>query len=181
MGIFDIFRSKKKLDAPWSKYYTKENLEVHLPDISMYEQVRLSYIKYPSNTAIQYMGRKFDYASVIEKIDTLANGFASMGIRKGDIITILLPNIPECLLCLYALNKLGAIANMTHPLSAQEEIKETLLSTNSKFLVIYDAQYSKIKSFIKEIDMKKVIFFSTSNSLVCVKSIVYDFSQRNKF
>ena len=181
MRLFDIFRSKKKLSAPWSKYYTKEDLNVHIPDISMYEQVRLSSIKYPSNTAIQYMGRKFNYTNIMGKIDNLANGFASMGIRKGDIVTILLPNVPECLLCLYALNKLGALANMTHPLSAEEEIKQTLESTNSRFLIIYDAQYSKIKNFIKDLNMKKVIFVSPSNSLGCIKGFLYDFSQRSKF
>ena len=78
----------------------------------------------------------------------------------------MLPNIPEALISLYALNKLGAIANMTHPLSAEEEIKQTIESTKSKYLIIYDARYEKIKNFIKKSKVKKVIFCLARLSLL---------------
>ena len=181
MSIFDIFRRKKKLDAPWAKYYTEEDLSYTIPNISMYEQVRISTKNYPKNVAIQYMGRKINYQTLLKKIDIAAKGFNKLGIKKGDIVTILLPNIPEALISLYALNKLGAIANMTHPLSAEEEIRETLLSTDSKYLIIYDARYDKIKDFIKTIGMKKVIFVSPGNSLNIIKGTIYDLSQIFKF
>ena len=181
MSIFDVFRTKKKIDAPWSKYYAKEDLEYKIPNISIYEQVRLSTKKYPNNVAIQYMGRKFNYKQFLKKIDICAKGFNDLGIKKGDIVTILLPNVPEALISLYALNKIGAIANMTHPLSAEEEIKETLISTESKYLIIYDAQYSKIKDFIKNLNMKKVIFVSPGDSLDIFKNIFFDLSQLTKF
>ena len=42
MNIFNIFRKKQKIPAPWAKYYTKEDLNYQIPDISIYEQVRLS-------------------------------------------------------------------------------------------------------------------------------------------
>lgn len=181
MSIFDIFRKKKKLDAPWSKYYTKQEMDYKIPNISMYDQVVLSTIRYPKNVAIQYMGKKINYKKFLKKIDICAKGFNSLGIKKGDIVTILLPNVPEALIGLYALNKLGAIANMTHPLSAEEEIKETILSTKSKYLIIYDAQYDKIKNFINSVGIKKVIFVSPGDSLNMLKNFIYDLSQLNKF
>ena len=118
----------------------------------MYDQVYDSFIKYPRNIAIKYMGEKFNYKNIVTKIDNMAKYFNYIGIKKGDIVTIMLPNIPEVLISLYALNKIGAIANMTHPLSAPEEIKETLNSTLSKYLIIYDARYSKIEKFISIIN-----------------------------
>lgn len=181
MSIFDIFRKKKKIDAPWEKYYTKEQLNYNVPDISIYEQVLNSYKKYPDNVAIKYLGKKITYKNFIKKIDIAAKGFKSLGINHGDIVTILLPNVPESLISLYALNKLGAIANMTHPLSSEEEIKQTLTSTNSKYLIIYDARYSKIEGFIKDLGMKKVIFVSPGDSLNIFKNTFYDISQLFKF
>lgn len=181
MSIFDIFTKKRKLDAPWAKYYTKEDLKYKIPNISMYDQVVNSAIKYPNNVAVQYMGKKINYTNFVKKINICAAGFQNLGIKKGDIVTILLPNIPESLISLYALNKLGAIANMTHPLSAEEEIKETLNSTKSKYLIIYDARYSKIEKFIKETKVKKVIFVSPGDSLNIIKSIIFDLSQLTKF
>lgn len=181
MFIFDIFRKKKKIDQPWAKYYTKEDLNYQIPNISIYQQVKDSSEKYPDNVAIQYLGKKIAYKKFIEDIDDMANGFYSIGIRKGDIVTILLPNIPEALISLYALNKIGAIANMTHPLSAEEEIKETLLSTNSKYLIIYDARYEKIEPFIDSIDINDVIFVSPGDSLGIFKRTFYNISQYKKF
>lgn len=181
MSIFDLFRKKKKIDAPWEKYYTKDQLNYVVPDISMYDQVLNSYRKYPNNIAVEYLGRKFTYEKFIKKIDIASKGFKDLGIKHGDIVTILLPNVPEALISLYALNKIGAIANMTHPLSSEEEIKQTLVSTNSKYLIIYDARYSKIEGFINELGMKKVIFVSPGDSLNIVKRVIYNISQLNKF
>ena len=181
MFIFDIFKKKKKIDQPWSKYYTEEELDVHIPNISIYQQVKDSSINYPKNVAIQYLGKKIKYNQLIRSIDMAANGFYSLGVRKGDIVTVLLPNIPEALITLYALNKIGAIANMTHPLSAEEEIKETLESTQSKYLIIYDARYDKIEPFIDHIEMEKVIFVSPGDSLGFFKRTFYNLSQLKKF
>ena len=138
----------------------------------MYDQIVNSTKKYPKNIAVQYMGKKINYTNFLKKIDICAKGFHSLGIRQGDIVTILLPNVPESLISLYALNKLGAIANMTHPLSAEEEIRGTLESTKSKYLIIYDAQYDKIQSFIKTSKVKKVIFVSPGDSLNIVKNVI---------
>ena len=181
MSIFSIFRRKKKPVAPWEKYYTKDDLRVKIPDITMYDQVKNSYLKYPNNVAIQYLGKKIKYKDFIKRIDNAAKGFYNFGVRQGDIVTILLPNVPEALIALYALNKIGAIANMTHPLSAEEEIKDTLLSTKSKYLILYDARYSKIENFINDIDIKKVIFVNPSDSLNIIKRIIYKISQFNKY
>ena len=181
MSIFDFFNKKKKLVGPWCKYYTRDDLNYKIPDISMYEQIKNSATNYPFDIAIKYLGRKINYSSFLEKIDIAAKGFKNLGIRKGDIVTILLPNIPEVLICVYALNKIGAVANMTHPLSASEEIKETIISTNSKYLIIYDASYEKIRNYIKNLNMQKVIFVSPGNSLWKIKGLLYDLSQKHKF
>jgi long-chain acyl-CoA synthetase len=181
MSIFDIFTIKRRIPAPWKKYYTKADLKYKIPDITMYDQIVDSAMTYPNNVAVQYMGKKFNYTSFLKKINICAKGFYELGVRKGDIVTILLPNVPEALISLYALNKLGAIANMTHPLSAEEEIKQTLESTRSKFLVIYDAQYDKIKNFIAETNVERVIFVSPGDSLGAFKGLFYDISQLSKF
>jgi len=181
MSIFEIFMKKKRIDAPWSKYYKKEEINYPIPDITMYDEVKLSTKKYPNNIAIKYMGKKINYQKLLKKIDIVARGFNSLGIKKGDIVTILLPNIPETLISLYALNKLGAIANMTHPLSAEEEIKETLIATNSKYLIIYDAKYEKITNFIKNLGIKKIIFVSPGDSLNIIKRNLYKLRELNKF
>lgn len=58
MSIFDIFRRKKEIPAPWSKYYKEDDLNIKIPNISMYEQVKRSAAKYPSYTAYEYFRKR---------------------------------------------------------------------------------------------------------------------------
>ena len=178
MSIFDIFRRKKEIPAPWSKYYKEEDLNIKISNISMYER---SGDKYPNYTAYEYFGRKTNYKTFLKEIDAAAAAFKVMGIKKGDIITLCMPNVPEVLISLYGLNKLGAIANMLHPLSAEEEIKENLLSTKSEYLVMIDMFYHKIEKNIEETKVKKVIFVSASDSMGILMKIGYKLTQGRKF
>ena len=157
MFLFDFFRIRKRIPEPWKKYYKKEDLNIFIPNISMYEQVRRSYKTYPDNIAYEYYGQKVKYKKFIKEIDRAAVCFYNMGVKKGDIVTICLPNIPESLIALYGLNKLGAIANMIHPLSSEEEIKFSLNSTNSKYIIVYEDFYKKVATVKEDTKLKKII------------------------
>lgn len=181
MSIFDLFRIKKKIPAPWSKYYQGSELNFKIPNISMYDQVKISTYRYPNNKAIEYMGKNITYQEFLNKIDRMAVCFSKFGIKKGDIITICLPNVPEALIALYALNKIGAIANMIHPLSAEEEIRLSVESTNTRILIIMDMFYAKIANIIKETSVEKVIITSATDSLNIFMKLGYKIINHGKY
>lgn len=181
MSIFDVFRTKKKIPAPWAKYYTEKELNIKIPDISMYDQVMLSANKYPNLKAIEYQGKCITYTKLMDRIEAAAKAFKKAGVKKGDIVTICLPNIPEALYCLYALNKLGAIANMTHPLSAEEEIKFAINSTNSKILVFMDMFYNKVNPIIDDTCCEKAIVCCATDSLNVFMKIGYALTAGRKY
>lgn len=171
----DIFKGliKKKLSAPWGKYYNDSDMDIKLKNISLYEQIRRTSIKYPNEKAYSYLGKEVKYKKFIKQIDKASISFKVMGIKKGDIVTICMPNTPEAIIAFYALNRIGAIANMLHPLSSEEEIKLSLLNTNSKLLIIIDMNYTKINSIIKSTKVKKVILVSASDSMKPYMKIAY--------
>ena len=173
MSIFDIFRKRKKIPTPWAKYYNDEELDIKIPNISIYKQLSITANRYPNNIAYRYLGRNVSYKKFMKQIDTAAISFKKMEIKKGDVVTICLPNLPEALIAFYALNKLGAIASMIHPLSAEEEIKESVISTKSKYLIILDMFYDKVKNTIKGTKVRNVIFASASNSMSLFLKIGY--------
>ena len=88
-------------------------------------------------TAYTYFGNSVSYKTFMQQIDNAAKAFRSQGIRKGDVVTICMPNTPEAVISFYALNKIGAIASMIHPLSSEQEIKHYLNSTGSVMLVMH--------------------------------------------
>lgn len=181
MFIFDIFKKKKRIPAPWKKYYSSDELNIKIPNITMYDQVRESSLKYDDLVAVEYFGKKIKYRKFIKLIDRACNSFYKMGVRRGDIVTICLPNVPEALISLYALNKIGAIANMIHPLSSEDEIKDSITSTNSKYFIVCDMLYDKINSFIKDTMVKRTIVVSVSYFMPFLLKLGYNITNMFKY
>ena len=181
MNIFSFLRRRKTIPEPWAKYYTKEELNIKIPDISMYDQVKKSAYLYPNYIAYEYMGKKCLYKDFIEEINEWAKVFHSSGVKHGDIVTISLPNIPNVLVVLYALNKMGAIANMVHPLSSEEEILFSLNSTKSKYLVMLNTFYNKIENVIGKSNVDDVIFASAADYMPIYMKLFYNLSQIGKY
>ena len=173
MQIFDFFRIKKKIPAPWEKYYTKEELQFSIPDVTVYEQIKEVSLNHPDFIAINYENVSITYESLLKKIDICALSFKKLGVKKGDIITICLPNIPEVLISFYALNKLGAIGSFIHPLSTALEIKESIEKTKSKYLITLDSFLKKVKEIIDDTKLKKVIVVNPTDSLNILLKVGY--------
>lgn len=172
MSIFDIFRRRKSISSPWEKYYDEEAKNVSIPNTNLYKEILKASENYPNNYAYEYYGKKVKYKSFIKKIDRVALSFKKLNIQKGDVVTICLPNAPEALISLYALNKLGAIASFIHPMSAEEEIIFSVNSTNSSYLIAIDLLKLKIKNILNVTELKKVILVSASDSMnIFMKSI----------
>ena len=181
MSIFDIFRKRKTIPAPWSKYYTDDELNITIPNISLYKQLLNTAERYSNNDSYIYFGKRVKYKTFIKQIDKAALAFKALNVKKGDVVTLCLPNVPEVLICFYALNKIGAIANMVHPLSAEEEIKEAVLSTKSKYLIMLDSFYSKIKDSVGSMKVRNVIFVSPADSMNIGLKLGYKLININKY
>ena len=181
MSIFDIFRKRKEIPKPWSKYYTEEEMDIKIPDISLYKQLKNTANKYPDNYAYRYLGKNVTYEKFIKQIDKAARSFKEMNVKKGDVVTFCMPNIPEVIIGFYALNKIGAIANMVHPLSSEQEIKEAVVSTKSKYIVMVDIFYDKVKNTLKGTQIKNVIYVSPSNSMNLLLKVGYKLINIGKY
>ncbi|MBE6138565.1 MAG: long-chain fatty acid--CoA ligase [Firmicutes bacterium] len=181
MNIFDMFRKRKEIPAPWSKYYRDDELVINIPNISLYKQLLNTSNKYPNNTAYRYFGKNVSFQTFIKQIDKAAISFKKLNVQKGNVVTICLPNLPETLIAFYALNKLGAIANMVHPLSAEEEIKDAVISTKSKYLIMLDQFYIKVKDIVGNTKLKNVIFVSPSDSMNIFMKLGYKLININKY
>lgn len=173
MEFFKFFGFKKKPKAPWKKYYKKEDMDLNIPDISLYNYFEKNAMKYGEMDAIDYYGTKINFKELLEQIDECAKSFYYSGIRPGDVVTICMPNTPEGVIAFFALNKIGAISNMVHPLSSENEIKNTLINTYSIMLVLIDMDYSKIKNIIKDTNVLKVIVVKANNSMPLSTSLGY--------
>ena len=80
---------------------------------TMYQALKEAALDFPHGTAIYYQGRKISYHRFLKEIDQTASKLQyGLGIKPGDVILLSQPNIPDVLILFYAINKIGAIANM---------------------------------------------------------------------
>ncbi len=162
-------------DAKWFKYYGDVPHTIDYPDISMYEIIKRSKEKYASYIAYDFMGKAVSYEKLIEEIDTCAKALLMQGIRMGDTVTICLPNVPQAVVMLYALNKIGAVASMVHPLSAENEIMFYLNESNSRMAITLSQFYDKFEAIKGKTPVEKVIVAKIEEALPAVKGFLYKF------
>ena len=88
--------------------------------------------------ALQYFNTSISYKELLELVKNCAAGLVKLGVKKGDKVTICLPNIPQCVIAVYAVNRIGAVCNLVHPLSTKEEIEYAVNLTKSRFILTFE-------------------------------------------
>ncbi len=137
----------KNMKRPWAKYYSSPELaELEYPEGTLYDALKDTVLKYPKETAVDYMGVRFTYKELDEYIIRCSEALYALGARPGDRITVCLPNIPQAVIVFYAVIRIGAVANMIHPLSAGSEIEFFVNKSKSNMLFIFDAFFGKTAS-----------------------------------
>lgn len=179
MNVINMLK-QKGIKTPWKKFYDKKDLKIKVLDMSIYDTIKDSVSKYNDSVAINYFGKTITYNNFLKRIDKVSNAFKNQGIRKGDVVTICMPNVPEAVISFYALNKLGAIVNFIHPLSSENEIKYYLNSTKSVMLLMIDVCYLKVKNIIKDTEVYKTIVVSAKDSMPFLTGLGYQFFQGYK-
>ena len=180
MGIFNFLNFRKREKTVWNEIYKKEKIKFKVPDGTIYSLIKDQVKDRDGMYAYSYYGHSVTYKEFMKQIDSAAKAFRSQGIRKGDVVTICMPNTPEAVISFYALNKIGAIASMIHPLSSEQEIKNYLINTGSVMMVMIDLCYEKAAGVIKETDVYKTILVSAGSSMSIPMKLGYIFTKSYK-
>ncbi len=173
----NIFRELKEIFTrekhPWDKFYPKDKRNVKIPEGSLYDYIYNCSKDKMDNIAINYFGNLMNYREFFRQVDLCARALTSQGIRSDDVVSICMANTPEAVISFYAISKIGAIANMIHPLSSEEEIKHSLNSTKSVMMIAINVCYDNIQNVINDTSVYKVIVVSPRDSMTGLTSLGY--------
>ncbi len=180
-----IDKVKKTFDKmtykhPWDKFYKKSDRVIKVPNMSVYEYMREQNKNNMDSIAINYFNNKMTYRYFFGEINLCAKALRSQGIRPGDVVTVLMANTPEAVISFYAINKIGAIANMVHPLSAEEEIKLSLNTTKSVMLIAINVSCKKVMNIIDDTSVYKTVIVSPGDSMPTLLKFGYFITQGRK-
>lgn len=166
---------------PWLKQYHKRvPEEITTRDESLYEAIRRAAYNHPKITAWEFLGEKCNFKAFLKDVEQCADAFWARGIRKGDRVTICLPNIPQAVITFYALNKIGAIVSEIHPLSTSDEIEYFLNISHSKWSITLDAFYSRFKPVMEKVEAETLLLTKIPDYLNEVKSGVFNLTTGRK-
>lgn len=128
----------------WSQYHEKDNFIKEYPTCSMFTLVQRVAEKYPNYVALEFQNKKTTYSEMISQIELIAQSLLESGVKKGDYVSVVAPNTPQALNMVYAINRIGAIANMIHPLLSVSEIKQLVENVESVVVLTFDMLYPKL-------------------------------------
>jgi len=165
---------------PWLKFYGDIPESVDYPRVTMYEAVMRTVERCPDAVAYDFLGYTSTYRRFGHEIDRCADALASLGMKKGDRITISMPTTPQGIICFYAANKLGAVCAMIHPLSTAREIEFYLNSSRSRFALTLDAFYGKFAEVRERTPLETLILTRIPDYLTGIKKIGFNLTKGRK-
>ena len=132
---------------------------------SMVEAVEKIAEQYPNNIAFDFMGRSTTYKDLVANIEKCARSLRTLGVRANDKVTIAMPNCPQAIYMFYAVNMVGAIANMVHPLSSEKELEFYINESESVTVVTLDQFYGKFEAIRQNTCVVNVVIASIRDEL----------------
>ncbi|TXT59694.1 MAG: putative Long-chain-fatty-acid--CoA ligase [Promethearchaeota archaeon] len=144
----------KKVKAYWNKSWPEETPKsIDYDELSMGKLLERTAKKYPNSEAIYFEGWECSYEELNDLVDKFATGLSELGIKKGDVVAIDLPNVPQYVIAHFAVLKLGAISNPILPVNRYVEITHQIRNSNAKMLIILDHLYEE---YLHEKDLSKM-------------------------
>ncbi len=166
-------KNKETVKTPWYGSYGEMPKNLEYKNTSLYDAVLETSQKHPDLIAYDYFGVKKTYKEFIEQINECAKSLKAIGVKEKDSVTICMPNTPEGVIAFYAINVIGATANMIHPLSSENEIKYYLTLSESVALIAVDIAWEKIAKIIDETNVKNTVIASVKDSMPFALGVGY--------
>ena len=151
--------------TPWAAHMGEVPMHLSYFEGSMFDKVADIAAKYPRNIAFDFMGKSTTYKKMVQEIERCARALKTIGVREGDKVTIAMPNCPQAIYMFYAVNRVGAIANMIHPLSAEKEIEFYLNESESVTAITLDQFYHKFEHIRANTKVVNIIIASVADAL----------------
>ena len=155
----------------WMKHYPESARNSTPPKTKIYTFLKESNANRLNDTAIYYYGTKISAKHLIERIDECADAFATLGVKQGDIVSLVSASTPESIIVLYALNKIGATVNAIDPRMDKKSIARMIKSSGSKILLAIELAYPKIAPILSDIKQEHIIIQSAATSLPPIKKM----------
>ena len=165
---------------PWLKYYAQKYIDQTLPTCSAFDYVCQQNKNRLGEAALNYYGRKFTYADFIVNVKKTAAALRGVGVKKGDIITVVSVMTPEVIYAFYAADLIGATLNLVDPRYSVEGIRDYIEEVDSHLLICLNVVYERCRQAAKRTHVERVLVLSPADSLPIHLKLGYKLTSPDK-
>jgi long-chain acyl-CoA synthetase len=163
----------------WHKSYAPGVPPAIEPEqITIAEVLRRTAGRFPDRTAFYFMGRKITFAEMESLVNRFTRALAALGVRKGDKVAMLMPNLPQLVIANHACYRLGAITAMNNPLYSERELEYQLNDSDARFLVTLDLLLPRALKIKAATKIEAMITCHINDYLPFPKKQLYPFVKR---
>ena len=166
--------------APWVDSLGDLPHHLEYPDCSMVSLIEKRAQENPDLDAYIFFGKKTSYGRMMDDINQCAKGLKAIGVKKGDRVTVALPNCPQGVTIFYAINMIGAVASMIHPLSSEKEIEFFINDSKSVMAITLDQFYGKFDAIRKNVSIRNLVITSIKDVVSLPVKIGYNLTEGRK-
>ncbi|MCX5853046.1 MAG: long-chain fatty acid--CoA ligase [Deltaproteobacteria bacterium] len=168
-------------DKPWLKSYEKG-----VPETIHYEELCMPHIldrtagKFPQNPALVFQGYTLNFRELKDMVDRFAACLAAFGIKQGDAVAILLPNVIPCVVAYFAILKIGAVTVMNNPLYTDRELEHQFNDSGSLALITLDLLANRMIDLRPKTKIRQIVYTSIGDYLPFPKNLLFPLVAKKK-
>ncbi|MCP4670771.1 MAG: long-chain fatty acid--CoA ligase, partial [Desulfobacula sp.] len=165
----------------WLNSYEKGvKKSIDFQDILMPQYLEKTVKKFPDTPALIFQGFSLTYKELNEMVARFAAALKGFGIKKGDSVAILLPNVIPCVVAYYATLKIGGIVVLNNPLYADRELEHQFNDSKSTFLITLDLLANRMVKLREKTSIKTIVYTSIGDYLPFVKRLLFPLVAKKK-
>ncbi|MBW1641343.1 MAG: long-chain fatty acid--CoA ligase [Deltaproteobacteria bacterium] len=166
---------------PWLKHYVNGVPEdIEFEDVFLPDFLERWALKRPDVHALIFQGYKMSFKELKDKVDRLATSLSGFGIKKGDSVAILLPNVIPCVISYYAILRIGAIVVMNNPLYSDRELEHQFNDSGAKVLITLDLFCKRMTELKQKTGIRQIIYTSIGDYLPFPKNYLFKLVAKKK-
>ena len=155
-----------RFERIWHKSYPAGvPAEIDFDPITMPAVLTRTAGRFPDRDALIFMGTRITYRELEGLVNRFARALTALGVKRGDKVAMILPNVPQIVIAEYAVFRIGCVNVMNNPLYTEKELTYQLNDSDSTVLVILDMFFPVAKKLQENTGAKQVILCSLADYL----------------
>lgn len=166
-------------EHPWVRFYEQGvPINLNYPETTLGDILDRTASALPNNGALLFYGKRIMYAELNALTNKFSHALSGLGVKKGDRVALMLPNIPHMVIAYYGTLRIGAVAVPTNPLYHEHELETQLNDSGAETLVAVDMFYPVISRVLPRTNLKRVVLCGIRDFLPFPLNILYPLKAR---